>query len=71
MIIVRLVHFVTSGIPQGSVLGLLLFLLYVNDLVDVVPHDVSISMFADDCAVFKEISSINDHFLLQKNSLGN
>lgn len=60
---------VTSGVPQGSVLGPLLFLLYVNDLMDVVPHDVSISMFADDCAVFKEISSTNDHLLLQKTLL--
>lgn len=56
---------VTSGVPQGSVLGPLLFLIYVNDLIQVVSGTVSIRLFADDCVVFEEISCTNDHILLQ------
>ena len=37
---------VTSGIPQGSVLGPMLFVCYINDMLDVV--DSPIHMFADD-----------------------
>ena len=44
---------VLSGVPQGSVLGPLLFLLYVNDLPDVVK--CSIKMFADDTKVWRII----------------
>jgi hypothetical protein len=42
---------VNTGVPQGSVLGPLLFLIYVNDIKNVVP-DVSIRLFADDTNVF-------------------
>lgn len=59
---------VSSGVPQGSVLSPLLFLIYANDLAEVV-SDVSIKLFADDCVVFKEISSKEDHDVLQNNLL--
>ena len=45
---------VTSGIPQGSVLGPVLFIIYVNDLPDII-HS-SIQMFADDTKVFNKIT---------------
>ena len=52
-----------SGVPQGSVLGPLLFLLYVNDLPDVVSSNVK--MFTDDTKLFSGISSEGDARALQ------
>ena len=54
---------VTSGIPQGSVLGQILFVIYINDM----PDDLSseIFLFADDTKIFKEIKQKRDCDLLQ------
>lgn len=54
---------VYSGVPQGSVLGPLLFLIYINDLPSCVSSNIH--LFADDCVIFREITSNNDATILQ------
>jgi hypothetical protein len=49
---------VTSGVSQGSVLGLLLFLAYVNDIWIYI--DSTIRLFADDCIIYREVKNNND-----------
>ena len=55
---------VDSGVPQGSVIGPLLFLLYVNELPGVV--ESSMKMFADDTKLYRVIKTNNDIETLQR-----
>lgn len=55
---------VLSGVPQGSVLGPLYFVLFINDMPDVV-HNF-IALFADDAKVFSAIANETDHSHLQQ-----
>jgi len=53
-----------SGIPQGSVLGPILFVLFINDLPDVVTSTVKI--FTDDTKLFQAVRSTSDSAQLQQ-----
>ncbi len=54
---------VDSGVPQGTVLGPILFLLHINDLPDNVSSRVR--LFADDCLLYRPIKSNEDQLALQ------
>ena len=55
---------VTSGVPQGSLLGPILFLLFVDDLPNTVKTS-RVACYADDTKIFKSIDSITDCNALQ------
>ena len=72
--------YIPAGIAQGTVLGPLIFIFYINDCIRIL-HDAHISMFADDCVLYSTGNNWNnihsklqadlDHFInwTKKNSL--
>ena len=56
---------VTSGVPQGSVLGPIFFLVYINDMAKCSNH-FSVRLFADDTIIYKAVKSVSDCEFLQE-----
>ena len=54
----------SSGVPQGSILGSLLFIIFINDLPESILSQCL--MFADDLTIFRNINSIRDCIALQR-----
>ena len=56
---------VVSGVPQGLVLGPLLFIIYIDDVTSKVSPTSTISLFADDIGLYRCIRSPADYIVLQ------
>lgn len=54
---------IKSGVPQGSVLGPLLFLYYINDLPGVLPQHLHIKLYADDAKIYEHFDKNNSKLL--------
>ena len=56
---------VTSGVPQGSVLGPILFIIYINDIAHPTLFNGSMTLFADDIMIYRPIRTPEDFIMLQ------
>ena len=56
---------VLSGVPQGTVLGPLFFLVYINDISRGLSKGTTIRLFADDSLLYRPIKSLKDCEILQ------
>ena len=55
---------VVSGVPQGTVLGPLLFSLHINDITADIESEIS--LFAEDCICYREVKVKEDTLKLRK-----
>ena len=57
---------VTSGVPQGSILGPLLFVIFINDMINCISPGTNIALYADDTKIWRKIQKWGDHDILQQ-----
>ena len=57
---------VHSGVPQGSIIGPLLFILFIDDIAEAVSEGTEVVLYADDTKIWREILCDNDQLILQK-----
>ena len=57
---------VNSGVPQGSILGPLIFVLFINDIYDQISPGTNIALYADDTKIWRRIASCADCEILNR-----